>query len=469
MPRPAAPEIEVFQKADGRDLYFEKDTDNLLNATGDDYGAVWFTVNPDSKELRSGVYSIRVTLWDLTNRSLLGEEVLTLTVIDRALPSQDTYYTNWFYVDCLCDLFEVEPYSNKFYRLFDEHIRNMTRHRQNTLLLPAFTPPLDTAVGDQRRNVQLVEVERTEGGWHFDFTKLRRYVRHAKRGGIRYFEHSHLFSQWGAKHAPNIYDREGNRIFGFDTDATSPEYVTFIRSYLTCFMEVAREEGIDRRLVFHLSDEPKPEHLESYRAAHDAVADLLAGNPICDAMNSMVFYRDGLVDQPICRVGSLEQFDGACPTKWMYYTGGVNEKNCTDRLVSNTAARTRVLGVQMYRYEAKGFLQWAYNYYYDRLSRGFADPRGTPNAYKMYAGVTYLCYPVMGRGGRHVVPSVREKLMAEAMDDLRALKALQAVQGRAATLALCTEYLGELGCETIPEGEALRLLRERVNAALADN
>ena len=37
-------------------------------------------------------------------------------------------------------------------------------------------------------------------------------------------------------------------------------------------------------------------------------------------------------------------------------------------MVSNTAALTRVIGVQLYRYQALGFLHWAYNFYYDRLS-----------------------------------------------------------------------------------------------------
>jgi hypothetical protein len=467
LPRPAAPEIIALDTAWGYCSYFEKNVDHLLNATANDFQSVWFTVNPDSRTLNAGEYDIVISLTSLTDRKLLAEKTLTLTVLDAELPANDTYYTNWFHVDCVCDAFGVKPYSTAFYRIFDRYIANMTRHRQNTLLLPAFTPPLDTAVGAERMNVQLIDIERDADGWHFDFTKMRRFVRHAKKGGIRYFEHCHLFSQWGAEHAPNIYNKNGSRIFDFETDATGDEYIEFLRSYLPAFFDFARKEGIAHSLVFHLSDEPTLKHLASYRSAHDTVADLISGNPIADAMAAIEFYQEGLVDHPIYHVNHADDFADACPTKWLYYTGGTYEKKCSNRMVSNTAALTRVIGVQLYRYQALGFLHWAYNFYYDRLSMGYGDPRSALNTYKMYPGITHLCYPITGRGENRVVPSIREKLMAEAFDDLRALKLLESKIGRQETLAICESKLGPITCRTIPEGEALRELRETVNRAIA--
>ncbi|MBE6612274.1 MAG: DUF4091 domain-containing protein [Ruminococcaceae bacterium] len=462
MPRPANPEL-VQLNAPYNYLNFEKDTDNLLNATNTDFQSVWFTINPDSEALQAGEYKIRILLKNLKDLSLLAEETITIRIIDAELPPQDSYYTNWFYEDCIVDLFNVELYSDRFYEIFDQYIKNMTRHRQNTLLLPAFTPPLDTPVGTERMNVQLTDIEKTADGWKFGFEKMRRFVRHAEKCGIRYFEHCHLFSQWGAKNAPNIYDVTGERIFGFDTDAAGEAYKGFIRQYLTEFLQFAREEGIADRLLFHISDEPTIDHLESYRIAHDSVADLIRGYPIADAMSHLEYYTEGLVDHPIANIAHADDFDGKCPTFWVYYTGGTYEKLCSNRLISNTAAQTRVLGVEMYRYKALGFLQWAYNFYYDRLSAGCCDPKCAPNFYKMYPGVTYLCYPVLARGGCYVVPSIREKLMAEAFDDLRALKLLESKIGREAVLKLCEAKLGELSYKTIPESDALYELREIIN------
>ena len=469
MPRPANPEIVALNTAWGHCSYFEKDTDALLNATDRDFQSVWFTINPNNTNLPVGEHTVTITLTSLADKKILEEKELCLTILEPRLPDHDTYYTNWFHVDCACDAFGTKPYSNAFYRIFDSYIKNMARHRQNTLLLPAFTPALDTAVGAERMNVQLVDIQKNNGTWFFGFDKMRRFVRHAKKCGIRFFEHCPLFSQWGAEHAPNIYDKDGARLFGFDTDATGEEYRQFLRAYLTAFLSFAKEEGIDKSIIFHLSDEPSLKHLPSYRSAHDTVCDLLGGNPIADAMAAMEFYREGLVDQPILHVNHIDEVEEPCPTKWMYYTGGVYEKCCSNRMVTNTAALTRVIGVQMYRYGAIGFLQWAYNYYYDRLSAGYGDPRSAINTYKLYPGITHLCYPISDRRGQYVVPSIREKLMAEAFDDLRALKLLEQKIGREATLALCEGALGPITCRTIPEGEAMRHLRETINQAIIDN
>jgi hypothetical protein len=141
-------------------------------------------------------------------------------------------------------------------------------------------------------------------------------------------------------------------------------------------------------------------------------------------------------------------------------------KNCSNRLISNTAARTRVLGVQMYALGAKGFLHWGYNYYYDRMSHGLFDPFSDPCAYKQMPGSTYLVYP--GRDGR-AIPSIREKLMAEAFCDLGALQLLEKKIGRDAVLALCRDVLGaDVTPTTIPVGDALTALRAAVNRALAE-
>ena len=76
---------------------------------------------------------------------------------------------------------------------------------------------------------------------------------------------------------------------------------------------------------------------------------------------------------------------------------------------------------------------------------------------------------MLARGGCYVVPSIRETMMAEAFDDLRALKLLESKIGREATLALCEAKLGEVNSRLTPEGEALRELREEVNAKIAEH
>lgn len=465
MPRPNAPELEFIDATPGAQ-WFEINVENLLNATSGNYQSLWVTVNADGELLSPGTYILKISMTELLKGEVLAESEFSLTVIDAVLPEQDVYYTNWFYEDTLCDFFNVPLYSEEFYRIFDEFLCNAVRHRQNTLLLPAFTPPLDTIVGRERRNVQLVKIRKNGADWQFDFTKMKEFVNHAKACGIRYFEHCHLFSQWGAEHTPNIYDENGVRIFGYDTNAVGEEYQSFLHAYLEAFFRFAKEEHIYGSLVFHISDEPKPEHLESYRKAYESVAEALKDHPTADAMSHPEFYTEGLVKQPIPFLDKTPEFEATGASFWVYYTSGPHHARCSNRLISNTAARTRVLGVQMYRYNALGFLHWGYNYYYDRLSTGIFDPKSNPCGYKQLPGCSYLAYPLMGHD-YSVAPSLREKLMAEAFDDLRALKLLESKIGRKRVLEICEEALGgPIDYTTIPERDSLHFLRERINAEI---
>lgn len=79
--------------------------------------------------------------------------------------------------------------------------------------------------------MQLVDITVHEGTsgesrYSFGYDKLDRYVQLALDAGMEYFEISHLFSQWGAIHAPKVMATvisggvsEYRRIFGWETDA----------------------------------------------------------------------------------------------------------------------------------------------------------------------------------------------------------------------------------------------------------
>lgn len=469
-PRPAVPEIVRYPNAWGGALYTEHGVDATLNCTDDCTQAVWVSINEACAPADAGCYPVHVTVTSLNDGTLLFEETLNLTVLRVTLPEYPVYYTNWFHCDCLADLYGVEVYSERFWEIFESYVTNAAKHRMNTLLLPAFTPPLDMPIGGTRKNVQLVGVTVCEdGSYTFDFSKMRRYVTLAQACGITYFEHCHLFSQWGAEHAPLIYASVDGRevlIFGWDTDAAGDAYRAFLAQYLTAFSDFAHETGIRERMVFHISDEPSAAHEAHYRAAVEAVRPYLSGCVVADALSDYRYYESGLVKTPIAALNHVDAFAGRCDDLWIYYTGGPYMKNCSNRLISNTPARTRVLGVQMYVLGAKGFLHWGYNYYYDRMSQGLFDPFADPCAYKQMPGSTYLAYP--GRDG-HALPSIREKLMAEAFSDLDALRLLETKIGRDAVLALCREVLGEDVTPTvIPAGDALSDLRAAVNRALAD-
>ena len=62
-----------------------------------------------------------------------------------------------------------------------------------------------------------------------------------------------------------------------------------------------------------------------------------------------------------------------CRRKSRYYCCG-QYKKVANRFFSMPSARNRILGVQLYKYNIKGFLQWGYNFWYSQFSLSEIDP-----------------------------------------------------------------------------------------------
>ena len=392
----------------------------------------------------------------------------TLRVGRAALEPQRLLHTEWFYADCLASYYGVEPLSEAHWRILEKFIRAAgQRHGINLLLTPVFTPPLDTEVGTERPTVQLVGVHLLGGEYSFDFRNLARWTAVCRAAGIENLEIAHLFTQWGAKATPKIVanvDGVQKRIFGWDVPATSPEYRRFLEAFLPALIAELGRLGYDREhLYFHISDEPGEDSLEDYLAAKNQAADLLQGCQVVDALSSFEFYRRGVVEQPVCANNHIQPFlDAGVDPLWVYYCCS---QSCLvpNRFFAMPSARNRIMGVLLYFYHLKGFLQWGYNFYYTQFSRSLADPFAMTHCnFGFPSGDAYLVYP--GPDGEPLT-SLRAEVQSEGLTDLRALCTLEARLGREAVHRL---LLSRAGVETMTftqyptSAEYLLSLREAV-------
>jgi hypothetical protein len=186
------------------------------------YNSLWFTIKGD---LLPGNYQIDISLEQ--NGYVIGTAEYNVTVLDCFLGKSDLVYTNWFHYDCLAQYYNLKVFSPKYNKIMYDFISCAVNHGMNMLLIPMFTPPLDTRVGQERLTVQLIDVTKNEGGYEFDFSRLIAFMKSVRSLGIEYFEMSHLFTQWGARFAPKIVamvNGKLKRIFGWDTPSTSKEY-----------------------------------------------------------------------------------------------------------------------------------------------------------------------------------------------------------------------------------------------------
>lgn len=392
-----------------------------------------------------------------------------LTVIGVQLPELPIMHTEWMHADCLADYYHVKVFSEEHWEILENYFREYVKRSCNMMLVPLFTSPLDTAVGLERTTTQLVEVKVKDGEYYFGFDQVKRWIDLCKKCGIRYFEMSHLFSQWGAKYAPKVValvDGKEEKIFGWHTPAVG-EYTRFLHAFLPQLIAKLREWEIAEVTYFHISDEPREEHLESYRAAKESLGDLLEGFHTFDALSSYEFYRHGLIDKPIPGNNEIEEFlDHGLTDMWTYYcTGQFYE--VSNRFMSMPSARNRIYGLQLYKYDIIGILHWGYNFYNSQFSIEHINPYEVTDAGNAFpSGDPFLVYP---GANRHPEESIRMMVHDEAMADLRALKLLESLTSKEYVMELIEGELAEpLTFRRYPKSDMyLITLRNRVNRAIA--
>lgn len=446
---------------------FEKGEQTLLRGVCDAWQSVLLEINAAGRALAAGDYPVSLHLYARADGAPLSTVTMQVRLLGDRLPAPRLRYTNWFHCDCLADYYRVPLWSEEFFRIFENYVRVAAANGMNTLYMPAFTPPLDVGDSCYRQVTQLVGVTRENGSYTFDFSLMRRYIAVARRAGIRYFEHSHLFTQGGATAAPQIMATVGGRyrrLFGWNTAAGGKAYTAFLQSYLPAVRAVLRELGLEKTTLFHLSDEPRAEHEQSYNAARRAVGHALDGCMVGDALWDYAFYEKGLVQTPIVSVDRVADFVGRCRHFWCYNTGGHLRGEMSNRLPVVAPARNRMLGVQLYACGAAGYLHWGYNYFYDELSNGLFDPARDPGGCGGNTGTSSIVYPAPDGTA---YPSLRQKVLFMGLNDHRALCLLEKRHGRAAAEALMTQYFGQVDFFTGPRSAAnYRAFRHAVNQAV---
>ncbi len=443
----------------------------ILNITQEILESLWmeFSLPVDAP---AGVAESALVLKDHATGEVLAEEKFTVDVIDAALPKQTLKVTQWFYTDCLASFYGVEVFSERHWEIIESFAKTAKEHGINLLLTPIFTPPLDTAVGGERLTTQLVDIKKTNGRYFFSYKKLDRWIEMCNRVGIEYFEISHLFTQWGAEHAPKIMatvDGEYKKIFGWETDAAGEEYGSFLRTFLKSFLAHMKKRGDDQRCFFHISDEPTEEQLESYKKAKAQVKRILKGYPIMDALSSFDFYKKKVCDLPIPASDHIVPFIKAgAPNLWVYYCCGQYGK-VSNRFIAQKSAVNRSIGMQMFKYNIVGFLQWGYNFYNNQHSMAAIQPYLEASGGNWVpAGDTYSVYP--GFGGV-ALPSLRFLVFEEAIEDMRAMQLAESLTDHETVVKAIEEVFGtEICFDTCAYDSDLMLkIRARVNEIIKKN
>lgn len=413
-----------------------------VNVLPEAWQSLWITVEL-TDQVKAGRFPIQITFIS-EEGELLSEENFTLEVIGEKLPDQELIHTHWLHTDGIATFYQVEPLSEKYWELVEKYIATAVKYGSNMILTPLFTPPLDTAIGHERPTVQLVDIIKDDNGYTFGFDNVKKWVEIGNRNGVKYFEINHLFTQWGAEHAPKIVAKvngETKKIFGWETDATSGEYTGFLKAFFPELIQFIKENNLEERVYFHVSDEPRPEHLERYTKANDLVREYLSEFPIIDALSDFEFYQKGIVKKPIPSSNHIEPFlEAEIPDLWTYYCVS-QYKEVSNRFFVFPSARNRVLGLQLYKFNIIGFLHWGFNFWYSQFSlKQDLNPFLVTDADQGFpAGDPFVIYP--GEDGPII--SLRLEVFYEALQDLRALKLLESYIGKEEVVKMLEDGLDQ--------------------------
>ncbi|MBP3361430.1 MAG: DUF4091 domain-containing protein [Clostridia bacterium] len=415
--------------------------DNSLRLSGN-AESIWVELK-SPRGLAAGEYPITVCLECVgSSEAASFSQTLKLSVLPAPLPKQETIFTQWFHADCIADAHNVEIYSEKHWELIDKYMQMAAELGINMLLTPVITPPLDTAPGAARPCTQLVKIEKKGEKFIFDFSLLKRWIDLCRKHGIEYFEISHLFSQWGLEYSPNIRVKENGRefyMFGWDVKAADKSYKDFLESLLPELTAFLKSEGIADKCYFHISDEPKIQHIDAYRYAYNLVKPMLEGFKTMDALSNLEFFKSGLVPTPVTSSNHIEPFlEYGVDNQWVYYCCAQHTK-VGNRFIAMPSYRNRILGLQIYKFGIKGFLQWGYNFYYCSLSRFAVNPYINTSCNKAYpSGDAFSVYP----GTDGPLPSLRALIFREALQDIEICRMLERLIGRDAVIEMIDKEAG---------------------------
>ncbi|QEK07016.1 glycoside hydrolase domain-containing protein [Treponema phagedenis] len=393
------------------------------------------------ENIQSGVYTITLTA-KAKNRNLQSQAVFTLHVADEVLEKDDFKFTQWFHLDCLADYYGDAVFSEQHWNRIAQFMEMAASHGVSMILTPVFTPPLDVDDSSERKNVQLVDIEENNGVYSFSFERFHRYAALAKKCGIRYLEISHLFTQWGAKHPPQIFgSKNGTQtlLFGKQTDLKDNSYAEFLSVFLPALILEIEKAGFKNRAFFHISDEPSLADKVNYTYAKSMVKKHLGDYPIIDALSHYEFMEDGAAEIPVAAIDSIAPFIAKnVKPLWAYYCSA-QAVHVSNRFFAMPSWRNRILGMLLYKFDIDGFLHWGYNFYYTQYSRKLIDPFTVTDAGGAFpAGDSFSVYP----GKDEPLPSIRLKVFYEALQDRVFLKQMEKKFGKAGVIERLEKYSG---------------------------
>lgn len=431
------------------DLLFPLTKDNRFASSNEILNSHWIDVFIP-EDAPSGESEIKVRI--IHSGEVVSENTLTVDIIGATLPKQKTAHTMWYSNPSIVHYYGIEEWSERNFEICESYLSVARKNGINTVFVPLFS---------------LLEITKSGDEFYFSAEKLERFIEISKKLDFDFYEMPHMFTAGTAEWARTFsYNEDGVKKTTQGLSSTDPEYTRILRATLKFAIEFLRERGLSQKLYFHIADEPSIEKIESYRAARESILDLIRDYPTIDAIFNIEYWKEGLVFSPVPITDEIEPFiEAGIENLWTYYCCGPQSR-CSNRFIAQSGACTRSIGMQLYKFNIKGFLHWALCYYLGGDAGGVINPYVEQSAKNWVpAGDSFAVYPAPNGTAYE---SMRLLYLRDAFQDIRAMEICESLYSHDEVVGAIEE---ELGCELrfsvcAKSTDAMTRIRERINAMI---
>ncbi len=348
---------------------------------------------------------------DVADRAPVGTFATTLTVafadvtlqipvsikiysaVVPKLPDAAFHMTNWIHFNdgiknlSLASLYNTEEYSEPYYEILENNMRNLVDMRNDVLMLPFGKPIRD----DSGKVIG------------FDFKDVARVGNLALKCGFQRIMGGFV-ATWPTWNAPDI-----NLMWDREIRVSSLEGYRQLKLYFTGVKKMMEENHWGARYWQCLVDEPQRYNATDYRALSAICRKLLPGVIINDPIETVDI--EGAVDIWVVKQTVYEKYleefqrlQEMGEEIWIYSCGFPAGKTM-NRIIDLPLTVSRLMMWMCYGYDTPGFLHFGYSLHNEdprdtnyQASRGRLFPPG--NAHIVYPGTKGPWYSVRGHSQR---------------------------------------------------------------------
>ena len=283
---------------------------------------------------------------------------IEVAVYPVQLPEEYFPVTNWFGLDAMAHCHGLEMYTEEYYEMVRKYARLLRRMHQKIFFIE-----LDSSVLVSRDPVQ------------FDFEPLRPIIQCFFDEGLDTLEIGPLLSRGFLPDGmPDMYTAEFRCAVAPDLPLESPEGYALTVEYMKSLSAFLKQYGWDKRILFHIHDEPDihfrtDEDLDARRRQYYLAASLVRryfpGARTIEAVDSPRFYGGVDIWTP-STVGyeknkeAFDRFTALGEEVWTYVCCGP-EGEWLNRFLDFDLIKGRLLFWGCSQNRISGFLHWGLN------------------------------------------------------------------------------------------------------------